>query len=75
MVCCILAWHKLSSFWLAQTSNTHATFIGFPTSLVMDIAYIFHILLIPSFLHKTFATESPSLYLFSYISFYITLHY
>ena len=30
----------------------------------MDIVYIFHILLIPSFLHKTFVIESPSLYLY-----------
>ena len=29
---------------------------------VMDILHIFHILLIPSFLHKSFTIESLSLY-------------
>jgi hypothetical protein len=40
---------------------------------VMDILYIFHILLIPSFLHKTFAIESPSLYLFHILLYHASL--
>jgi len=37
----------------------------------MDMLHIFHILPIPTFLHKSFTIESLSLYLFSFISHFI----